>query len=202
MKNKNYGLLILFTGPSGVGKQTVRTPVLKDKDLNIAFSVSMTTRKRRKGEQPGVDYFFVSKKQFKDAIKNKKLLEWAEYANNYYGTPADYVHKLRNQGKNVFLEIEAQGGLQVIDYCTKNKDNKLVSVFIAPPSIAALKKRLQNRKSEDEETINRRLKVAKWEIAQSKKYQNVIVNKSGKSKEATKKLRQLIVDAMKKHKLW
>ena len=199
---KNYGLLILFTGPSGVGKQTVRTPVLNDKDLNIAFSVSMTTRKCRKGEIPNVDYFFVSKKKFEDAIKNKKLLEWAVYANNYYGTPAEYVHKLRSQGKNVFLEIEAQGGLQVIDYCKKNKDNKLVSVFIAPPSIAALKKRLQNRKSEDEETINRRLKVAKWEIDQSKKYQNVLVNKHNKSHETSKKLREVIVKAMKKHKLW
>lgn len=199
---KNYGLLILFTGPSGVGKQTVRGPILKDKDLNIAFSVSMTTRKIRKGEKEGVDYFFVTKNQFKDAIKKNKLLEWAQYANNYYGTPAEYVHKLRSQGKNVFLEIEAQGGLQIIDYCKKHNDNKLFSVFIAPPSINELKKRLMERKTENEETINRRLKVAKWEIAQSKKYQNVLVNKNNKSKETSKKLRQLIVNAMKKHKLW
>ena len=199
---KKYGLLILFTGPSGVGKQTVRGPILKDKDLNIAFSVSMTTRKCRKGEIEGVDYFFVTKKQFKDAIKKNKLLEWAIYADNYYGTPYDYVHKLRSKGKNVFLEIEPQGGLQIIDYCKKNKDDKLLSILIAPPSINDLKKRLQGRSTEDKKIIDQRLKVAKWEIAQSKKYQNVVVNKDNKSEETSKKVRQLIVNAMKKHKLW
>ena len=201
MKNK-YGLLILFTGPSGVGKGTVRGPIMDDKDLKIAFSVSMTTRKPRKGEKDGVDYFFVTKKQFEAAIKKDKLLEHAIYADNYYGTPADYVHKLRSQGKNVFLEIEAQGGLQIINYCKKHKDNKLLSVFVAPESIADLKQRLEERKTEDKETIKRRLKVAAWEIKQSKKYQNIIINKDGKSNKATKQLRSLIVNAMKKHNLW
>ena len=200
--NKKYGLLILFTGPSGVGKGTVRGPIMDDKDLKIAYSISMTTRKPRKGEKDGVDYFFVTKKQFEDAIKKDKLLEHAIYADNYYGTPADYVHKLRSKGKNVFLEIEAQGGLQIIDYCKKHKDNKLLSIFIAPESIADLKHRLEQRKTEDKETIKRRLKVAKWEIAQSKKYQYVIVNKDGQSEKATKELRKIIVDTMKKNKLW
>ena len=199
---KKYGLLILFTGPSGVGKQTVRTPILNDKSLNISFSVSMTTRKIRKGEIEGVDYFFVTKKPFKDAIKKNKFLEWAEYANNYYGTPKDYVHKLRSQGKNVFLELEVQGGLNIIKYCKKHKDNKLLSVFIAPPSIKDLKKRLQQRKTESEQTINRRLKVAKWEISKSKQYQYVLINRDNQSEKTSKKLRQLIVNAMKKHKPW
>ena len=199
---KKYGLLILFTGPSGVGKGTVRGPIMDDKDLRIAFSVSMTTRKPRKGETNGIEYFFVTKEEFEDAIKNDQLLEWATYANNYYGTPLDYVHKLRSQGKNVMLEIEAQGGLQIIDYCKKHNDDKLLSIFVVPESIDDLKQRLTERHTEDDSTINERLKAAKWEIEQSKKYQHVIVNKSGKSEEATKQLRQLIVDEMKKHNLW
>ena len=201
MTNKQ-GLLILYTGPSGVGKGTIRSPIMDDAKLKIAYSVSMTTRKPRQKEKNGVDYFFVTKKQFKEAIKNEKLLEWATYANNYYGTPVDYVNKLRKQGKNVLLEIEAQGGLQIINYCKKHKDNKLLSIFIVPPSIDALKKRLSERKTENKKTINNRIKVAAWEIQQAKKYQHKIINHDNKSQLATQQLRKIIVETMKKHKLW
>lgn len=187
------GWLIVITGPSGVGKRTVWSPLINKPELNWNFSVSMTTRQKRVGEIDGVDYFFVSKERFEQAIKNGELLEYATYANNYYGTPAGYVNKLRSEGKNVFLEIEPQGGLLVIDYCKKHHDKKLITIFILPPSIENLKERLIGRQTDSIEVINKRIAVAQWEIDQAPKYQYQIINREGHSEVATQQLYDILI---------
>lgn len=111
------GLLIVLSGPSGVGKGTVRQELFKDTSLNLAYSISMTTRQPRYNEQDGVDYFFVSQDEFEKKIKNDELLEYAQFVGNYYGTPRSYVEQLLSEGKNVVLEIEVQGALQVMKKC-------------------------------------------------------------------------------------
>lgn len=110
---KEKGLLIVLSGPSGVGKGTVRKAIFSHEDTNFEYSISMTTRKPREGEVDGVDYFFKSRDEFEALIKQDKLLEYAEYVGNYYGTPIDYVKETLNSGKDVFLEIEVQGAKQV-----------------------------------------------------------------------------------------
>ena len=111
------GLLIVISGPSGVGKGTVRDKFVGDPELNLAFSVSMTSRQPRQGETDGVDYFFVTRERFEEALKNDELLEWTEFVGNYYGTPAAAVEKLRQEGKNVLLEIEVEGAMQIKTKC-------------------------------------------------------------------------------------
>lgn len=187
------GWLIVITGPSGVGKKTVWSPLKDKKELNWNFSISMTTRKKRPDETNGVDYFFLTKEEFEQAIANHELLEYATYAGNYYGTPINYVNELRNAGKNVFLEIEPQGGLQIIDYCKKHHDDHLLTIFILPPSLDELKERLTNRKTESDEIIANRLKCAQWEINQAKKYQYQIINEEGNSQKATDRLYQILM---------
>lgn len=127
------GLLIVISGPSGVGKGTVRDLFVGDPELNLAYSISMTTRTPRKTETNGVDYFFVSEDEFKKAIANDELLEYAKFVGNYYGTPKAYVDKLRAEGKNVLLEIEVQGAKQVVEKCPE-----ALSIFIIPPSLDEL----------------------------------------------------------------
>lgn len=165
------GLLIVYSGPSGVGKSTILHEVLKDETLNLKFSISMTTRSPREGEIDGKDYFFVDKETFKKAIEDDKFLEHASYVDNYYGTPRDYVEQERNKGKNVVLEIDVQGGLQVIDKC-----DDCISIFILPPSIDELKKRLTNRGSEGQEVIDKRIDAAQREINAGSVYKYHVVN--------------------------
>ena len=107
------GLLIVLSGPSGVGKGTVRKELFSHEDTRFQYSISVTTRKPREGEVDGVDYFFKEREEFEEMIRNEKLLEWAEFVGNYYGTPIDYVEKTLQEGKDVFLEIEVQGAIQV-----------------------------------------------------------------------------------------
>lgn len=171
MVDMKKGLLIVYSGPSGVGKSTILHEVLKDESLNLEFSVSMTTRLPREGEADGKDYFFVSKETFKKAIEEDKFLEHARYVENYYGTPRDYVEQERNKGKNVILEIDVQGGLQVIEKCSD-----CISIFIMPPSIDELRNRLSGRGTEKEEVINKRVDEAQREIKQGSVYKYHVVN--------------------------
>lgn len=171
MVDMKKGLLIVYSGPSGVGKSTILHEVLKDESLNLEFSVSMTTRLPREGEVDGKDYFFVSKETFKKAIEDDKFLEHARYVDNYYGTPKDYVEQERNKGKNVILEIDVQGGLQVIEKCSD-----CISIFIMPPSIDELRSRLSGRGTEKEEVINKRVDQAQREIKQGSVYKYHVVN--------------------------
>lgn len=170
------GLLIVLSGPSGVGKGTVRKQVFKDESLNLAYSISMTTRSPRAGEVDGKDYFFVSKDEFEKALANNELLEHAQFVGNYYGTPKAYVEKLRNEGKNVFLEIEVEGAKQVLSQY-KDDDNVL-SIFLLPPSLHELEKRIRGRRSEPEDIIQERLGKAKREMGLKKNYQFNFVNDS------------------------
>lgn len=165
------GLLIIISGPSGVGKGTIRSYFMNDESLKLAYSISMTTRSPRVGEKDGVDYIFTTKEAFEDAIKNGELLEWAEFVGNYYGTPMEEVEKLRNEGKNVLLEIEVQGATQVREKCPD-----ALTIFIIPPNMEELEKRIRGRRSEPEEIVQQRLAKASKEMKMMDNYKYIVCN--------------------------
>lgn len=167
------GLLIILSGPSGVGKGTIRKRIMKNNKLNLVYSISMTTRSPRNMEQDGVDYYFVSQDEFQTHIDNHNFLEWAEFVGNRYGTPKDKVEELRNQGKNVFLEIEINGASQVMSKVT---DEGVISFFLMPPSLKALERRIRNRKSESEEIIHERLEKGQKEMTMTENYDYIVMN--------------------------
>lgn len=167
----NYGLLIILSGPSGVGKGTIRKIFEQDECLNLAYSTSMTTREPRDGEVNGKDYFFTSKEEFEKAIENDQLLEYAEFVGNYYGTPRKEVERLRREGKNVLLEIEVQGALQVQKKCPD-----AVSIFIVPPTMEELERRIRGRSTEPEEVVQQRLAKAESELKMAPKYKYTVCN--------------------------
>ena len=170
---KKKGRLIVLSGPSGVGKGTVRNALMEDPDLNLFFSVSMTTRAPRKGEMDGREYYFVTREQFEANIQKGNFLEWAEFVGNYYGTPKDKVEAMLEQGKNVLLEIEVQGAKQVMTNCPS-----CVSIYLMPPDFAALEERIRSRCTEPEDVIQRRLAKAKSEMEQGKTYGHMVCNKT------------------------
>lgn len=165
------GLLIIFSGPSGVGKGTVRQYFMQDESLNLAYSISMTTRKKRDNEQEGVDYFFVSEERFLQAIAQDELLEHANFVGNFYGSPRAYIKQLRLAGKNVILEIEVEGAKQVLAKCPE-----ALSIFLVPPSLAELERRIRDRKSEAEAAIEKRLLKAEKELTEVKDYKYIVCN--------------------------
>ncbi|ERN53191.1 guanylate kinase [Alkalihalophilus marmarensis] len=167
---KEKGLLIVLSGPAGVGKGTV-CGALRKEETDIQYSVSATTRQPREGEVNGVNYFFKSRDQFEEMIKNDQLLEWAEYVGNYYGTPVDYVRQTLDNGQDIILEIEVQGALKV-----REKFPEGVFIFLMPPSLAELRARIVGRGTETEEVINKRMTVAREEIDMMKKYDYVVEN--------------------------
>ncbi len=167
------GLLVILSGPSGVGKGTVRKYIFEKNVIDLTYSISMTTRKPRAMEQDGVDYYFVSKEEFDTNLKNGNLLEHCEFVGNCYGTPKDKVDELRNAGKNVFLEIEINGATEVL---SKVKDDGVVSFFLMPPSVEDLSARIRSRQSEDEATIQARLNKGISEMKMADRYQHVIIN--------------------------
>mgnify|MGYP001261927817 CR=1 FL=1 len=165
------GILFVLSGPSGVGKGTVRKAIMQENDLNLHYSISVTTRKPREGEVDGVDYFFKTKQEFQNMIENNELLEWAEYVGNYYGTPIRYVQEMLEKGNDVLLEIEVQGALQV-----KKRFPQAVFIFLMPPSLDELRNRITNRGTEAQESINDRMTVAKKEIEQMIHYDYIVEN--------------------------
>ncbi len=167
---KQTGIMVVISGFSGVGKGTV-IKYLTEKYDNYALSISATSRSPREGECEGVHYFFKDRKEFEQMIREEKLIEYAQYVNNYYGTPADYVYSQMNAGKDVILEIEVQGALQV-----KEKYPHATLIFIAPPSAEQLEKRLSGRGTESEETVLARLAQAAKESHYMDRYDYVIVN--------------------------
>ncbi len=164
------GLLIVMSGFSGAGKGTLMRRLLNDYE-DYCFSVSMTTRAPREGEVNGKDYFFVTKQAFEKTISENGLVEYAKYCDNYYGTPKAYVDEQLKKGKNVILDIEVQGALQI-----KEKFPDALMVFITPPSIDVLIKRLRARGTETEEAIKKRINQAKEEALCMDEYEYLVIN--------------------------
>ena len=184
------GLLIIISGPSGVGKGTVRRRIMEDDSLNLSYSVSMTTRAPRNKEVDGVDYFFVSNEEFDRNLQNDNFLEWANFVGNRYGTPKDYVEKLREEGKNVILEIEIEGAQQVLSKC---QGNDVISIFLMPPSIEQLEARIRGRKSESEEIIQERLAKARREMSSpALKYQYHYIVYNDRVERASDEIKNII----------
>ena len=171
MKLDERGLLIVISGPSGVGKGTVRNALFQREGHNLVYSISMTTRKPREGETNGKEYYFVSREEFENRIKNNQFLEYAEFVGNYYGTPLDKVEDNLNKGNEVVLEIEVQGAMQV-----RKKKKDAIFIFIAPPTMADLKHRLETRGTEAQEVIQARYDKACREVELAYLYDYIVVN--------------------------
>lgn len=164
------GILVIFSGPSGSGKGTVLKKFLAERN-DASVSVSMTTREKRDGEIDGTHYYFVTREYFEKKIADNKMLEYAEYNGNMYGTPKDPVDEMLREGKVVFLEIEVQGAEKI-----RKLYPDAVSIFLMPPSMRVLEERLRGRNSEDEETINHRLVIAREEIRRASEYDYIVIN--------------------------
>lgn len=169
MENKK-GVLVLFSGPSGVGKDTVLEIVLA-KDKTLQKSVSLTTRGIRENEVEGKDYYFISVPEFEKMIENNEVLEFARYGKNLYGTPKAPVDKWLSEGKTVILKIEVQGAHNI-----KKLYPDSVGIFILPPSMDELENRLRSRGTEEESDIQKRLEIAQNEINMSKDYDYLVIN--------------------------
>ena len=165
------GLLIVLSGPSGVGKGTVRAAIFSKGEQKFVYSISATTRLPRTGETDGVDYFFKTREEFEQMIQNKQLLEYAEYVGNYYGTPLEYVENTLAKGKDVFLEIDVQGAIQVRDLMPDG-----VFIFLTPPDLNELESRIVNRGTDSDEVIAKRMKTAREELELMKYYDYSVVN--------------------------
>lgn len=165
------GLLIVLSGPSGVGKGTVRKAVFESEKNDFHYSVSMTTRPKRAGEVEGVDYYFRSREEFEAMIEAGEMLEYAEYVGNYYGTPLSYVNRTLDEGKDIFLEIEVQGAKQV-----KEKMPDGVFIFLTPPDLDELKARIVNRGTDTLAVVEERMRVAREEIELMALYDYAVVN--------------------------
>lgn len=168
-KNKE-GLLIILSGPSGSGKGTIVKSLLSMREDTV-LSISMTTRAPRPGEQEGVQYFFRTREEFEETIARDGFLEYAEYNDNYYGTPEAPIRRWLSEGKNVILEIEVQGAEKVMDHRAD-----IVSVFLTIPSMVELERRLRDRGTETDDVIRGRLNTAQFELARAFRYQYVVLN--------------------------
>lgn len=164
------GKLFIISGPSGAGKSTI-IHALMEQSPGAFFSVSATTRDMRPGEQDGVDYLFVSRERFRELIRTGGLLEWAEYVDNYYGTPAEPVLRNMAEGRDVLLDIETRGAEQVMEKCPE-----AVSIFVCTPSYAELERRLRARGTNSEEDIRKRLAKGRSECEKADRYTYLIVN--------------------------
>lgn len=165
------GMLIVLSGPSGVGKGTVRKALFSQPGNDFQYSVSMTTRQPRPGEVNGKDYFFVSKEEFEQHIREGQMLEYAKYVDNYYGTPLKYINDTLDEGKDVFLEIEVIGAMQVRSKCPDG-----VFIFLTPPDLMELRQRLIHRGTDSMEVINKRIHKAFGEIQMMQNYDYAVVN--------------------------
>lgn len=179
------GLLIVLSGPSGVGKGTVRKAIFESEGTDFEYSISMTTRKMREGEVEGVDYFFRTREEFETLIEAGQMLEYAEYAGNYYGTPLTYVNETLDQGKDVFLEIEVQGAMKV-----KEKVADGVFIFLTPPDLTELKSRIVGRGTDELSVIEERMEIAKAEIDMMSHYDYAVVN--DKVELAVERIKEII----------
>ncbi len=182
---KNKGKLFVISGPSGVGKTTIRNEILKTYE-NFWYSISMTTRKKRENEKNKIDYYFVTKEEFIKNIKENNFLEYAEvYKGIFYGTPKNKVIEKLNQGTNVILEIDVKGALNI-----QNEYNEAILIFICPPDIQELKKRLLQRQTDNAKVIEERINKAEYEISFKNEYDYIITNNN--LEIAIKEIKQII----------
>ncbi|MGB2224330.1 MAG: guanylate kinase [Polaribacter sp.] len=167
------GKLFVFSAPSGSGKTTIVRHLLQQERLNLSFSISATSRAPRGEEKDGIDYYFISLKEFKSKIKNEEFLEWEEvYRDNFYGTLKTEVERIWSQKKHVIFDIDVAGGLRI----KKKFPNQTLAVFVKPPSVDELKIRLKKRKTESEEKINMRIAKASVELATAPQFDKIIKN--------------------------
>ena len=191
----SQGLLIVLSGPSGVGKGTVCS-ALRESAPELVYSVSATTRAPRAGEQEGVNYFYKSREQFQSMIEQDELLEWAEYVGNYYGTPRSFVADTIRGGRDIVLEIEVQGALQV-----KKRFPQGVFIFLLPPSLEELKNRIVTRGTESEATISSRMAVASEELNLIEHYDYAVVN--DRIETACERIRSIITaEHCRRERIW
>ena len=173
MKESQGGKLIIFSAPSGSGKTTIVKHLLNYPELNLAFSISATSREPRGDEKDGVNYYYLSTEKFKEHIRNGDFLEWEEvYRDNFYGTLKTEVERLWAEGKNVIFDIDVAGGLRI----KRKFPEQTLAVFVKPPSVDELKKRLKKRKTESEDKINMRIAKASVELATAPQFDTIIRN--------------------------
>ena len=186
------GKLIIISAPSGSGKSTIIGRIINDPDLKLEFSISATTRAPREGEIDGVHYHFITVEQFKEAIKNDALFEYEEvYPGRFYGTLKSEIERIQNNGKNVILDIDVKGGINV----KRLYGDDALSVFIQPPSIEALRQRLISRATDPIEAINQRVGKAEYELSFKDQFDTVVVNDN--LDKAVEQTRQLLYDFVK-----
>lgn len=187
------GLVVILTGASSVGKGKIRDLLLADEDLKLFFSISETTRPRKENEVDGKDYYFVSYKQFAESVKNKELLEYTEFNGYYYGTPKAQVDFLVSKGKNVLIEVEAQGVGPI-----KLNIPDSVAFFVMPASEEELEKQITERYKDDEASVARRLNKAKMEMELAPLFRNVVTNEDGE--KAYKQIKEVILKVLENRK--
>jgi guanylate kinase len=180
------GLLLILSGPSGVGKDSI-CRLLTSRNPNIVTAISATTRKPRPQEKDGVHYYFLSREEFERRQAESRFLEWAELYGDYYGTPCCEVERLSRQGKDIILEVDTQGAMQLKAACPQG-----VFIFICPPALADLEQRLYYRNTEDEENRRLRLAIAEQELAQAAFYDYIVVNEHNKLKQTVEKIEAII----------
>jgi len=173
IQNMNKGKLLVFSAPSGSGKTTIVRHLLNKPELNLEFSISAATREPREGEVPGKDYYFISIEEFKKHIKAEDFIEWEEvYRDNFYGTLKSEIHRIWEKGKNAIFDIDVSGGLRI-----KHKfPQETLAVFVKPPSVDELKRRLKERSTETDDKINMRIAKAHVELATAPQFDRVIKN--------------------------
>lgn len=167
------GKLIIISAPSGCGKSTIINEIIKNRNLRLEFSISATTREPRRGETDGVNYYFMSPDEFKQAIANDELVEYEEvYEGRFYGTLKREIERIQSNGDNVILDIDVKGGVNV----KKKYGDNALSIFIQPPSIDTLRHRLLSRGTDSIEAINQRVNKAEYELSFAPQYDKVVVN--------------------------
>ena len=186
------GKLFVFSAPSGSGKTTIVKHLLDQENLNLAFSISATSRAPRGEEVDGKDYYFISLKEFKNKIKNDKFIEWEEvYTNHYYGTLKEEIMQIWDSGKSVVFDVDVIGGLNLKKFFAEDA----LAIFVQPPSLEILEERLRSRATESEEKIKQRLAKAKRELAKAHDFDTILVN--NKLEEAFKEAEELVVNFLK-----
>ena len=186
--------IIIFSAPSGSGKSSIIKELLKEEDLNLAFSISTTSRIPRGKEQNGVEYYFISVDEFKEKIDKQAFIEWQEvYAGNFYGTYQSEIDRLSSLGKNIVFDLDVFGGINL----KKIFGKQALSIFIQPPSLEELKKRLEKRNTETIEKIQIRIDKAKYGLEQSIYFDRLIINEdlSESVKEASQMIRNFLKDS-------